>query len=242
MSNVLRGSVNNPEKVYGKSAYEIAVMHGFEGTEEEWLDSLAEEAVSKAETKVEEMYGEALDAILEIQNTLINGGSTDDDTPDGGGTDDGGTDGGGTDDGSTDDVLIDANTIMFERIGFTEDGLFTAESVVVNNEGVGEIARFSIECPFSEVVTDTPFGFEMTTNDYDQIKIVVVEPPTSGKPVLINDTHDLASLGVGDSIVVEGEKITDDDDGHLLYYRYFIDMEYFPSNGGSESFALQFFE
>lgn len=28
----------------GKSAYEIAVEHGFEGTEEEWLESLKQEA------------------------------------------------------------------------------------------------------------------------------------------------------------------------------------------------------
>lgn len=40
MSNVLRGAVMNPEKVYGKSAYEIAVANGFDGTEEEWLRSL----------------------------------------------------------------------------------------------------------------------------------------------------------------------------------------------------------
>lgn len=36
----LRGAVTYPEKIYGKSAYEVAVMNGFEGTEEEWLDSL----------------------------------------------------------------------------------------------------------------------------------------------------------------------------------------------------------
>lgn len=36
----LLGAVSNPEKIYGKSAYEIAVKNGFEGTEEEWLESL----------------------------------------------------------------------------------------------------------------------------------------------------------------------------------------------------------
>ena len=41
MNKVLRGAVANPEKVYGKSAYEIAVAHGFDGTEEEWLESIA---------------------------------------------------------------------------------------------------------------------------------------------------------------------------------------------------------
>lgn len=38
--DVLIGTVLNPEKIYGKSAYEIAVKHGFDGTEEQWLDSL----------------------------------------------------------------------------------------------------------------------------------------------------------------------------------------------------------
>lgn len=36
----LRGSLTIPEAIHGKSAYEIAVMHGFNGTEEEWLESL----------------------------------------------------------------------------------------------------------------------------------------------------------------------------------------------------------
>ena len=38
--NAVRGSVYAPETIHGKSAYEIAVMHGFDGTEEEWLESL----------------------------------------------------------------------------------------------------------------------------------------------------------------------------------------------------------
>lgn len=36
----LRGSLKLPEAIQGKSAYEIDVMHGFKGTEEEWLVSL----------------------------------------------------------------------------------------------------------------------------------------------------------------------------------------------------------
>lgn len=34
------GAVSNPEKIYGKSAYEVAVQNGFVGTEAEWLASL----------------------------------------------------------------------------------------------------------------------------------------------------------------------------------------------------------
>ena len=36
----LQGKALIPEKIYGDSAYEIAVKNGFEGTEEEWLLSL----------------------------------------------------------------------------------------------------------------------------------------------------------------------------------------------------------
>lgn len=40
MSNVLRGTIVNPDVIRGKSAYEVAVANGFEGTETEWLESL----------------------------------------------------------------------------------------------------------------------------------------------------------------------------------------------------------
>lgn len=36
----LRGSLSLPDAIHGKSAYEIAVMNGYKGTEEEWLESL----------------------------------------------------------------------------------------------------------------------------------------------------------------------------------------------------------
>lgn len=36
----LRGSLSLPEAIHGKSAYELAVMHGFEGTEAEWVHYL----------------------------------------------------------------------------------------------------------------------------------------------------------------------------------------------------------
>ena len=36
----LNGSVSTPDVIHGKSAYEIALLHGFVGTEEEWLESL----------------------------------------------------------------------------------------------------------------------------------------------------------------------------------------------------------
>jgi hypothetical protein len=37
---LLRGKINGLETIKGYSAYEIALIHGFEGTEEEWLASL----------------------------------------------------------------------------------------------------------------------------------------------------------------------------------------------------------
>lgn len=36
----LRGSMSLPDAIVGKSAYEIAVINGFKGTETEWLESL----------------------------------------------------------------------------------------------------------------------------------------------------------------------------------------------------------
>jgi hypothetical protein len=43
----VRGSVSNPDVIHGKSAYELAVYHGFDGTEEEWIASLNGENGSK---------------------------------------------------------------------------------------------------------------------------------------------------------------------------------------------------
>jgi hypothetical protein len=36
----LRGRISMPDTIQGKSAYEVAVMNGFEGSEAEWLESL----------------------------------------------------------------------------------------------------------------------------------------------------------------------------------------------------------
>lgn len=36
----MRGKINKIDTIHGKSAFEIAVIHGYEGTEEEWLASL----------------------------------------------------------------------------------------------------------------------------------------------------------------------------------------------------------
>lgn len=49
MSNVLRGTLVNPEKIYGKSSYEIAVMHGYDGTEEEWIREIDANRITGAE-------------------------------------------------------------------------------------------------------------------------------------------------------------------------------------------------
>lgn len=45
----LRGSLSMPDAIQGKSAYELAVMHGFKGTEEEWLASLKGEKGDKGD-------------------------------------------------------------------------------------------------------------------------------------------------------------------------------------------------
>lgn len=60
MSNTLRGRIVSPEAIYGKSAYELAILHGFEGTEEEWVTltmaeaTRAEDAADRAEAAVEQ--------------------------------------------------------------------------------------------------------------------------------------------------------------------------------------------
>ena len=36
----INANIHSPTTIHGKSAYEIALIHGFNGTEEEWLASL----------------------------------------------------------------------------------------------------------------------------------------------------------------------------------------------------------
>ncbi len=63
MSNKLTGYIYAPDAIQGKSAYEIAVMNGFDGTEEEWLDSLTDEAVSRAEEVIKSTKESAVSEI-----------------------------------------------------------------------------------------------------------------------------------------------------------------------------------
>lgn len=76
MKEILTGALLNPAVIRGKSAYEIAVMHGFEGTEEEWLDSLvndvekrAEKALSDANASMKQMKETAAAAQNDIENS-----------------------------------------------------------------------------------------------------------------------------------------------------------------------------
>lgn len=48
------GVILNPEVIYGLSAYQIAVKYGYEGTEQEWLDSLVGGANEKEVTEIAE--------------------------------------------------------------------------------------------------------------------------------------------------------------------------------------------
>lgn len=73
-SDVLRGTVLNPEKIYGKSAYEIALQHGFVGTEEQWLESLvANKEIIQAVVKevVEEALKTATQSAMIGEVTLL---------------------------------------------------------------------------------------------------------------------------------------------------------------------------
>lgn len=59
----LRGKLSIPEAIQGKSAYEIALLNGFEGTEAEWLDSLTQETADKAEAIIKETKEAALNEV-----------------------------------------------------------------------------------------------------------------------------------------------------------------------------------
>lgn len=70
----LRGELSLPDAIRGKSAYEIAVANGFEGTEAEWLESLteqtrqnAEEVIATADAKIEEINETAETAKGELE-------------------------------------------------------------------------------------------------------------------------------------------------------------------------------
>lgn len=63
MKEILKGALLDPAVIRGKSAYEIAVMHGFDGTEEEWVDSLTEQTKKNAEDVIAEA-----DAAIERMN------------------------------------------------------------------------------------------------------------------------------------------------------------------------------
>lgn len=58
----LRGRISKPDAIHGKSAYEIAVMNGFDGTEEEWLESLKGEKPVKG---VDYFTSEEVQAIVD---------------------------------------------------------------------------------------------------------------------------------------------------------------------------------
>lgn len=73
----LIGTITVPDAIHGKSAYEIAVMHGFDGTEEEWLLHLeraqgeaVEEAAEQAKTDIAEAKATMLEEI-EIAGDIV---------------------------------------------------------------------------------------------------------------------------------------------------------------------------
>jgi hypothetical protein len=70
MSNVLRGVIVNPDVIRGKSAYELAVKHGYDGTEEEWLVSLAGDAAEYAVKRAEEALKAATEAANKAESLL----------------------------------------------------------------------------------------------------------------------------------------------------------------------------
>lgn len=72
MNGKLTGAVLDPKVIRGKSAYEIAVMHGFDGTEEEWLDSLGKEAEKRAAQAIEDANKATEDLIMANTTGAVN--------------------------------------------------------------------------------------------------------------------------------------------------------------------------
>lgn len=67
MSNIknaptLKGQIVVPDVIHGKSAYELAVMNGFDGTEAEWLESL----VGIGILRVDNIRAEGANAVFDI--------------------------------------------------------------------------------------------------------------------------------------------------------------------------------
>ena len=74
MSNVLKGAVVNPDVIRGKSAYEIAVAHGYKGTEQEWLDYVYGSEAAKYYNNMSAQHAseaeDARDATLQTQERV----------------------------------------------------------------------------------------------------------------------------------------------------------------------------
>ena len=69
--NSLRGRISVLETLHGKSAYEIAVINGFTGTEEEWLTSLKGEKGDPGQTLTIEEIVEAVKRELNTTSAKI---------------------------------------------------------------------------------------------------------------------------------------------------------------------------
>ncbi len=76
----ISGKLSKPDVIHGKSAYELAVMHGFDGTEEEWLASLKGEKgdpggnYDSALGVISETLGKYNMRITDLENKSLTGG------------------------------------------------------------------------------------------------------------------------------------------------------------------------
>lgn len=73
---ILRGRLHEMDTLRGYSAYEIAVINGFKGTEKEWLASLKGEQGEQGEQGEKGEAGEGGGASLYEHNLIISGTST----------------------------------------------------------------------------------------------------------------------------------------------------------------------
>ena len=72
----IHSAIHSPTSIHGKSAYEIALIHGFRGTEKEWLESLkgklTDEDLKKIADEVAKTVIEAASARISSVTILAN--------------------------------------------------------------------------------------------------------------------------------------------------------------------------
>jgi hypothetical protein len=71
--NVIVGKIGNINSIHGKSAYEIALINGFKGTEQEWLESLKCELTEADKEDIGNVVAARLQNDVDVLSSLVGG-------------------------------------------------------------------------------------------------------------------------------------------------------------------------